>query len=112
LEVETRIEDGVSIVKLNGRLSMGAPLDRFNAVMSELVRESHIRIVLDLEGVPTLDSSAIGMLVRYLTTTKQRGGAIRLFRPSPFTVQALKVVGLLNLFPLYDDLPQAVASFQ
>jgi anti-anti-sigma regulatory factor len=52
------------------------------------------------------------MLVRHLTTAKQAGGAIRLLKPSKFTMQTLKMVGLLNLFTTYDDESQAVASFQ
>ena len=99
-------------MKLTGRLCMGQPLDRFNSAMGELMRQSHNKIVLDIEQVPTIDSSGIGMLVRYLTTAKQSGGAIRLLKPSKFTVQTLKMVGLLNLFATYEDLSEAVASFQ
>jgi anti-sigma B factor antagonist len=91
---------------------MGQPLDRFNATMGELLRQSHNKIVLDVEEVPTIDSSGIGMLVRYLTTAKHNGGSIRLLKPSKFTVQTLKMVGLLNLFSTYDDLPEAIGSFQ
>ncbi len=112
MEIETRTQDGVKVVKLKGRLSMGPPLDRFSATMTELLREGHNRIILDLEEVPTMDSSGIGMLVRFLTTTKQAGGAIRLLKPSKFTVQTLKMVGLLNLFSSFEELPLAVASFQ
>jgi anti-sigma B factor antagonist len=112
LEIETQTVDGVKLVKLKGRLSMGPPLDRFNATMLELLGQGQNRIVLDLEEVPTVDSSGIGMLVRHLTTAKQGGGTIRLLKPSKFTVQTLKMVGLLNLFTTFDDLPQAVASFQ
>jgi anti-sigma B factor antagonist len=91
---------------------MGQPLDRFNSAMGELLRRSHNKIVLDIEQVPTIDSSGIGMLVRYLATAKQSGGAIRLLKPSKFTVQTLKMVGLLNLFATYEDLSEAVASFR
>jgi anti-sigma B factor antagonist len=91
---------------------MGQPLDRFNATMGELLSQSHNKIVLDVEEVPTIDSSGIGMLVRYLTTAKHNGGSIRLLKPSKFTIQTLKMVGLLNLFSTYDDLPKAIGSFQ
>jgi len=90
---------------------MGQPLDRFNSTMGELLRQSHNKIVLDIEQVPTIDSSGIGMLVRYLATAKQSGGAIRLLKPSKFTMQTLKMVGLLNLFATYENLSEAVASF-
>lgn len=91
---------------------MGQPLDRFNSTMGELLRQSHNKIVLDVEDVPMVDSSGIGLLVRYLTSAKQSGGAIRLLKPSKFTIQTLKMVGLLNLFATYEDLSEAVASFQ
>ena len=112
MDLETKTQDGVKILRLKGRLSMGPALERFNAAMNELLGEGHIRIVLDLEEVPTIDSSGIGMLVRFLTSAKRSGGAIRLLKPSKFTIQTLKMVGLLNLFATFEELPQAVASFQ
>ncbi len=112
MDLETKTQDGVKVVKLKGRLSIGPALERFNATMTELLGAGHNRIILDLEEVPAIDSTGIGMLVRFLTTTKRSGGAIRLLKPSKFTVQALKMVGLLNLFAIFEELPQAVASFQ
>jgi anti-sigma B factor antagonist len=112
LDIDTKTQDGVKVVKLTGRLAMGPPLDKFNTTMNGLLGEGHSKIVLDVEGVPTIDSSGIGMLVRYLTTAKQAGGAIRLLKPSKFTIQTLKMVGLLNLFTTFEDETVAVASFQ
>jgi anti-anti-sigma factor len=59
--------------------------------------------------MPTIDSSGIGMLVRYL---KQSGGSVRLVKPSKFVSQTLKMVGVLNLFSSYEDLSDAIASLQ
>lgn len=53
-----------------------------------------------------------GMLMRHLTIAKQSGGDIRLLKPTKFTVQTLKMVGLLNLFSTYDDLGQAFDSLR
>ena len=112
MEIETRIQDGIKIVKLKGRLCMGAALDHFNASMTETLAQGQHKIILDLEEMPTIDSSAIGALMRHLTAAKQGGGAIRLYKPSKFTVQTLKLVSLLKLFATYDDLPEAIASLQ
>jgi len=112
LDIETKTQDGIKVVKCKGRLSMGAPLDRFNSAMNELIGQGNFKIILELEEVPTIDSSGIGMLVRFLTTTKQGGGGIRLLKPSKFTVQTLKMVGLLNLFTTYDELQPALESFK
>jgi len=91
---------------------MGPPLDQFNATMTELLGQGHDKIILDLEEMPAVDSSGIGMLMRHLTSAKQSGGNIRLFKPTKFTVQTLKMVGLLNLFSTYDDLGQAFDSLR
>ncbi len=112
MDIEVKTQDGVKVVKLKGRLCMGPPLDRFNSTMTELLGQGQNKIILDLEEVPTIDSSGIGMLVRHLTSAKQTGGAIRLHKPSKFTVQTLKMVGLLNLFSTYEELPEAIASLQ
>jgi len=111
LDIDTKTVDSVKVITLNGRLSMGAALDRFNSTMNELLGHGHSKLVLDLSAVPSIDSSGIGMLVRHLTSAKQAGGAIRLLNPSKFTVQTLKMVGLLNLFTVFEDEAQAVASF-
>lgn len=112
MEIDTRTQDGVKIVKMKGRLSMGPPLDRFNSTISSLLAEGQNKIILDLEEVATIDSSGIGMLMRHLTAAKQSGGSILLYKPTKFTVQTLKLVGILNLFASFEDMPQAVASFQ
>ena len=91
---------------------MGPPLDQFNATMTELLGQGHDKIILDLEEMPAVDSSGIGMLMRHLTSAKQGGGDIRLLKPTKFTVQTLKMVGLLNLFSTYDDLDQAFDSLR
>jgi len=112
LTIETKTEGEVKVVKVTGKLALGPDLTRFGAIIEELLSQSHRKIVLDLEEVPTIDSSAIGMMVRCLTSAKQHGGSIRLLKPTKFVVQTLKMVGLLNLFPTDDDLSHAVASFQ
>ena len=59
-----------------------------------------------------MDSSGIGLLSRFLASSKQQGGSLKLVSPSKFVVQTLKLVGLLNLFEVFADSQTAAASFQ
>jgi anti-sigma B factor antagonist len=82
-----------------------------SAILTDLLNAGETRFLLDLEEVTMIDSSGIGLLVRYLTAAKQRGGSVKLLNPSKFAVQTLRLVRVLNIFEVFEDLQQAVASF-
>ena len=112
MEIDVRTQDQVKIIKLKGRLHLGPALDRTNETITDLFNAGETHIVLDLEEVPMIDSSGIGLLVRHMTSAKQRGGSLKLLKPSKFALQTLKMVRVLNLFEVFDDQQAAVASFQ
>ena len=78
----------------------------------DLLGAGNNQLVLDLEELNTMDSSGIGLLTRSLTNAKQHGGSLKLVNPSKFVVQTLKLVGILNLFEVFQDTAAAVASYQ
>lgn len=108
MEIQVRTQSGVPVIRLRGDLKLGEPVDGLKQTLGEIQIP---RVVVNLAEVPMVDSSGIGLLVRTLTTAKQRGGDLRLVSPSKLTVQSLKIVGLLNLFQIFEDDQQAVASF-
>ena len=112
MEIDVRTQDQVKIVRLRGKLNLGAALDRANETLKDLVNAGESRLLLDLQEVPMIDSSGIGLLVRYLTAAKQHGGSLKLLNPSKFALQTLKLVRVLSLFEVFEDQQAAVASFQ
>jgi len=111
LDIELRSLGQVKLVKLRGRLNLGDAVDRFRDTLGYLMSSGDTRIVLDLSEVPWIDSSGIGLLVKILTSAKQKGGSVKLLNPSKFTIQTLKMICLLDLFEVSDDQERAVASF-
>jgi len=90
---------------------MGAAVDNLRQAMEEAVGNGDTRFVINLAEVPMIDSTGIGLLVRLLASAKQRGGNIKLLQPSKFAIQTLRLVGVLNLFEIYDGEDAAVESF-
>lgn len=111
MDIEVRTQSDVKIIKLRGRLTLGESVDRMRLTFDDLMAAGDSRFAVDLQEVSMLDSSGIGLLVRCLTAAKQGGGTLKLLNPSKFAVQTLRMTGLLNLFEVFDDLEQAVASF-
>jgi len=112
VEIDTRTLGNVKLLKISGRITLGAGVDRLRDTLEDLLVNGSNRWVLDLADVGMIDSSGIGLLVRYLTTAKQQGGDLKLLKPTKFALQTLKMIGLLNLFGVFQDQEAAVAAFK
>lgn len=111
MDINVRKRSQVQLVQLRGPLRMGPAVDSLRQTMEEAIANGDARMVINLAEVPMIDSSGIGLLVRFLASTKQRGGNIKLVKPSKFAVQTLRLVGVLNLFEIYDNDDAATESF-
>ena len=112
MDINVRKKSQVQLIQLRGQLRLGAPVDELKRTIDEALAEGHTRLAVNLSEVPMIDSSGIGLLVRSLTSTKQRGGSLKLVNPSEFAVKTLKLVGVLNLFEIFETDDQAVESFR
>lgn len=111
LDINVRKQAEVQVIRLRGDLRIGEAVDTFRQAMDELFEAGDYRLVVSIGEVTMIDSSGIGVLVRSLTTAKQRGGNLKLVNPSKLALQTLKIVGLVNLFEIFNDEGAAVQSF-
>jgi anti-anti-sigma factor len=111
LNINVRTRGDVHIIHLQGSLRLGDAVDRFRDVVEEALSAAEPKLVVNLAEVPMIDSSGVGVLVKALTSSKQRGGTVNLVNPSKFAVQTLRLVGVLNLFGIFEDEEGAIQSF-
>jgi anti-anti-sigma factor len=111
LDINVRRRSQVQVIQLRGALRMGPAVDSFRQTLEEALNSGDTRIVVNLSDVPMVDSSGIGLLVRFLALIKQQGGNIKLAQPSKFAVQTLRLVGVLKLFEIFETDDAAVESF-
>jgi anti-sigma B factor antagonist len=111
LDINVRRRSQVQIVQLRGPLRMGAAVDELRQTFEEALANGENRIALNLAEVNMIDSSGIGLLVKFLASIKKSGGSIKLVQPSKFAIQTLRLVGVLNLFEIFDSDEAAVESF-
>jgi anti-sigma B factor antagonist len=111
MEITVRRRSDVQIIQLRGAVRLGQAVDTFRRAVDDAFAAGDVRLILNCAEVPMIDSSGIGVLVKCLTSAKQRGGDVRLVSPSKFMTQTLRLIGVLNLFTSYEDEDQAVASY-
>jgi anti-sigma B factor antagonist len=110
--VSVRPVSGVDVIKIRGKLALGEPsIHDLRSRLAELVKHRRYRWVIDMEEVAFLDSSGVGILVQAMTSSRNRQGDCRLARVQNFPLQVLKVVSLLKLFQVFDDVEAGVESF-
>jgi anti-sigma B factor antagonist len=118
LKYDVRQTRDVTILDLNGRLSLGEALafgPGSGLVLSETIREftkkGQKKILLNLAGVTYVDSSGVGQLVGALTTARNQSGDIKLLKPSVHVLELLKTTKLDGVFDIHEDETAAIQSF-
>ena len=107
---ERRVAD-VTILDLKGRERIrGATLALHESIRC-LVREGKIQVLLDLAWVKHIDSGGLDELVASHVTLDQKGGALKLMHLTDSIHELMTVSKLLTVFDVYDDEPEALASF-
>ena len=111
MDISVRQQGDCQVVKLRGNLRLGEPVDALKKVFADFTANQSNNIVLNLEEVPSMDSSGIGFVVRALTGAKSHGGSVKLVKPGKMVSQTLKLVAVLNLFEVFESEEDAVMSF-
>ena len=104
-------ESGPScVLRLKGRLVSGEAVSQFEGAFQQALAGGHIFLVLDMEGLPYIDSSGIGSVVNALRQANKAGGSVKLVNPAPFVAKTLKMVGILPLFEVYGSEAEALEA--
>lgn len=110
MEITVENRSHVQIVHLSGDLKTGEPVAQFQKVTDALVASGNSLFVINLAETRIMDSSGIGALMKLLASASGAKGTVKLANPSEFTVKTLKLVGLLKLFEVFDDVDLAAES--
>jgi anti-anti-sigma factor len=110
LVLSSRHLGNVYIIHCKGRIAMGDEVKALDAELRSCTRE-FARVVLNVAEINRLDSTGIGLLVRYATNLHKAGGDIRLAAPPPFIVTLLNLANLSKFLRVYDTEEEAILSF-
>jgi anti-sigma B factor antagonist len=110
LQLTTRFCQNVSIIQCSGRIVLGEEVTSLEAALGQTVRECG-QVVLNLGEVTRLDSIGLGLVVRYVTNLRKRGGDLRLAAPPAFVVRLLELTMLSEVIQTYATEQDAISSF-
>lgn len=101
----------VTIVDIDGRITVDDGADTFRDAVRQLVRQGRVKLVLNFRGAPYIDSTALGGIIHAYTSVTRQGGTLKLLRITPRVHELLVITKLLSVFDLFDDEVEALKSF-
>ncbi len=111
MNVSSRQVNGVTIVDLSGRITLGEGSVVLRDTVRDLLGKGQKKILLNLAEVTYIDSSGIGELVSAYTSVRNQGGELKLLKLTKKVHDLLQITKLYTVFDVKDDETAAVASF-
>ncbi len=112
MKASTRQLEGVTIVDLSGRITLGEGSVILRDTVRDLIGKGNKKILLNLGDVTYIDSSGIGELVSAFTTVRNQGGELKLLNLTKKVHDLLQITKLYTVFDVKDDEAKAISAFK
>ena len=111
MTIKERKIDNVTILVLKGDL-MGEPeTAKLRERINSSLQAASLNLVVDLAGVRYVSSTGLGTLIACLTSTKSKGGDLRLSRVTEKVESLFVITQLVKVFKEYETVERAVESY-
>jgi anti-sigma B factor antagonist len=112
LTIATREVDGVIVLDLSGRITLGEGSVQLRDAIRGLISKGKKNILLNMGDVNYIDSSGLGELVSAFTTAKNQQADVKLLNLTKKVHDLLQLTKLYTVFDISDDEASAIASFK
>ncbi|HEY6129698.1 MAG TPA: STAS domain-containing protein [Candidatus Acidoferrum sp.] len=102
---------GVTALAIKGSVHCGTECTQLESEVNGLLAEKQTRLILDLSAVTTMDSAAIGAIVRCFRKLKSVGGDLGLAAAPPVIARILDQTKVNKIVPTFASVADAAANF-
>ena len=107
LDIHIQEADGYTICRPNGELD-AFTVSQFRESLAEL--SSRKRLVIDLSGVPFIDSAGLGALIGGIRRTREQGGEVAVACNRATLIRLLRTTGFDRIVTVADTVEEAAAA--
>jgi anti-sigma B factor antagonist len=111
MDIAERTVSEVTVLDLKGKMTLGEGDELLKDKINSLLASGKKKLVLNLEGVPYIDSAGLGEIVRTYTTVSRQGGSLKLLNLTKRIEDLLSITKLLTVFERFDTEAEAINSF-
>src|SRR5215475_572077 len=111
LSIEEKDCEGVVILKLDGRITVGKETTGLRGAVDALNEAAKRNVVLDLAKVDYIDSTGLGALVMIANSMRKNGGNVKLLHLNRRNIELLVMTKLATVFEIFTDEHDAINSY-
>jgi anti-sigma B factor antagonist len=111
LELHRREREGVTILDIKGRITVGPEATALREAVATAVTDGVRQLVFNLAQVDFIDSTGLGAVVMCSTTLRKAGGSVKLLNLNRRNIELLVMTKLATVFETFSDETDAVNSF-
>ena len=111
LEIVQREREGVVILDMKGRITVGKEATALREKVAELAAAGQRNVVFNLQEVDFIDSTGLGALVICATSARKNGGNVKLVNLNKRNIELLVMTRLATAFETFNDEQDAINSF-
>jgi anti-anti-sigma factor len=108
--IEATQRGDVCILRITGEMRIGQPTTLLRDRCREFLQQGQRQFVLDMLGVPWLDSSGLGEVFACFKRAREAQGVVKLVLQGK-SYSLFTITQLDRVFEIFDDVEAAVASF-
>jgi len=109
--IAERTIGNLTILDLKGRLVESDGDDVFRDAIDRIVQLGRLKVLINMDEVPSIDSCGLGVLVSKYITLHNRNGQLKLCNLSPHSARVLEITKLLTVFEVFASEADGVKSF-
>jgi anti-sigma B factor antagonist len=108
VKVKTKMEGDIAVVDVSGKLMGGPESENLRSEVKKLLEDGTKKFVINLKGVPWINSTGLGALMAVYTSVQRSEGALALCHVSDRIQSLFMITKLLTIFDTYPSEKEAI----
>jgi len=102
-----RNKSGIKISLLPDFALIGENMASLDEEVKNCLDRNDLRLVIDFELVPYIDSEGLEKLLEYYNQIRRKGGSLEIFNPNPLCNEILNITRISDYIDIYFHLEKA-----
>jgi anti-sigma B factor antagonist len=110
MKIKQNPQDKVMVLELSGKIMGGPDFDKFKNEIASVVEGGYKNVILDMSGVPWINSTGLGILITGYHSVKAADGVMKICSVKERVLSIFYISQLQNIFDVYATRDEALAA--